>query len=1123
MRNLIDGLPFTDEGYTKAKDLLIRRYGNTSEVVGAYVRNILELPTVKERDVKKIHEFYETLLFNVESLQTLQSLNKLDAAVRFTFDKLEVIKNELAMVNENWSEWTFTQFLEALEKWTINNPTQGNQTSKSSNNPTQGNQTSKSSNNRGERSRSFFSKREETGNQPTRGCLYCSSGDHKAINCDKVVQTEERRKILAEKRLCFNCTGAKHRAVDCKSKNTCQICQTGRHHTSICDKAQTPREPGMTANHVGQSTVIHPVVVVKTNGYKFRALLDSGASHSYASSTAINLINAKPKSTGLRQIAMLTGVTTRTMQVYEVVLGNVTGDFKLNVNITKIEKRELLSLENPHYERVLEENAHLRGVRMDDDDEKDQLPVHIILGANDFAKIRTAERLRVGRRGDPVAEFTRFGWAIMSPGADQDISPGYLAVSSTTNYDNLCALDVLGLADTTGDQGDVLGEFKEQLTRSEEGWYETALPWKGNHPPLPSNHDGSVRRLNSLLRKLRRTDMLSEYDAVIREQLKAGVVEKAPDEITGKEFYLPHRAVVRENAESTKLRIVYDASARAHDNAPSLNECLYTGPPLQNQLWSVITRNRFHAVAVAGDLQKAFLQVRVCEAERDALRFHWIVDLQSTEIETLRFTRVVFGLAPSPFLLNGVIQQHLESLESRFPKSVMEMRKSLYVDDLISGGSTQGEAMQLKCDAVQVFNEAKFKLHKWHSNVPELETNCDNGEPSYAKQQLGEPSTNEGCKLLGLKWNKVDDTLHVSFPTQPATLTKRGILASLAKVYDPLGVVSPTMLEGKLIYREVCELKRSWDEPLPEAVANQWSKWERQLPEAVSILRSLTSHHEPIQEVQLHAFGDASGRGVCAAVYAVVTQASGVTQGLVTAKSRLAKKGLTIPRLELVAGHMAVNLAANVRGALQGFTLAKNIQCWLDSTVALHWLNGQGEYRQFVANRVNTKIQSHPNTLWRHVPTTVNPTDIGSRGGSVADATLWWNGPSWLTDPSQWPAEIRTQPTDESKAGRKVQRELFAFGVEGSDDLDAVLDKSGLRKAMRVCAWISRFTHNSRHPSAKIEGALTTEEIAAQELFWVKRAQRQGMSAITFAEDTVQLNLQLNVEGVWECRGRIQG
>ena len=87
-----DGLPFTPDGHQKAQDLLTRRYGEASEVVETYVRNILELPTVRKRNVKETHEFYETLLFNVESLRTLKSLSKLDAAVRFTFDKLDVIK-----------------------------------------------------------------------------------------------------------------------------------------------------------------------------------------------------------------------------------------------------------------------------------------------------------------------------------------------------------------------------------------------------------------------------------------------------------------------------------------------------------------------------------------------------------------------------------------------------------------------------------------------------------------------------------------------------------------------------------------------------------------------------------------------------------------------------------------------------------------------------------------------------------------------------------------------------------------------------------------------------------------------------------------------------------------------
>ena len=421
---------------------------------------------------------------------------------------------------------------------------------------------------------------------------------------------------------------------------------------------------------------------------------------------------------------------------------------------------------------------------MDDDVEKERLPLHIILGANDFAKIRTGERLRVGRRGDPVAEFTRFGWTIMAPGADRDLSPAYLAVNSNADYERFCALDVLGLADSpTGDQTDVYDEFKEQLVRSSEGWYETGLPWKGNCPPLPNNRDGRLRRLNTLVRKLRKTDMLDEYDAVIREQLEEGVVERAPAEVTGREFYLPHRAVVRKNAETTQLRVVYDASACAQEKAPSLNECLRAGPPLQNKLWSVIVRNRFHPVVVAGDLRRAFLQVRIRETEREALRFHWIADKTAKQVETLRFTRVVFGLAPSPFLLNGVIQQHLGNLQSRYPDSVNEIRKSLYVDDLISGGPTSDKAKCLKREATEIFADAKFELHKWHSNERELETSCEDYEPSFAKEQLENESAKTECKLLGVGWDKVDDTLHVCFPAMPAEETKRGILTNLAKVY----------------------------------------------------------------------------------------------------------------------------------------------------------------------------------------------------------------------------------------------------------------------------------------------------------------------------------------------------
>ena len=215
--------------------------------------------------------------------------------------------------------------------------------------------------------------------------------------------------------------------------------------------------------------------------------------------------------------------------------------------------------------------------------------------------------------------------------------------------------------------------------------------------------------------------MLEEYDAVIKRQLDEGIVERVTKAAVGPEFYIPHKAVVREAAQSTKLRVVYDASARAYAQAPSLSECLHVEPPLQNLLWSVLVRNRLHPVAITGDMKQAFLQVRIREADRDALRFHWLRDLQTREVDELGFTRALFGLSSSPFLLAGVILQHLEHTRKKYPEMVAEIERALYVDDLISGGATVEEACNVKEVSTTIFSEAAIQLHKWHSNVRELE------------------------------------------------------------------------------------------------------------------------------------------------------------------------------------------------------------------------------------------------------------------------------------------------------------------------------------------------------------------------------------------------------------------
>ena len=231
-------------------------------------------------------------------------------------------------------------------------------------------------------------------------------------------------------------------------------------------------------------------------------------------------------------------------------------------------------------------------------------------------------------------------------------------------------------------------------------------------------------------------------------------------------------------------------------------------------------RARFYPVLLSGDLQEAFLQVRIRAEELDALRFHWKPKGHS-QIQTLRCTRALFGLTCSPFLLGGVLEQHLNTREVREPELVKLIKKSLYVDDLVAGTATVQEALELKQLAIKTFKDAKFTLHKWNFNATELEqlgqssaseerpvlSDLSSDESTYAKQQLGTMSFE--TKLLGTPWNKSADTLNIPFTKSDANPTKREVLSQLAKTYDPLGIVSPMSICGKFIFRNICEKKIS--------------------------------------------------------------------------------------------------------------------------------------------------------------------------------------------------------------------------------------------------------------------------------------------------------------------------
>ena len=369
VKTVIEGLPFTPEGYNRAKSILEERYGKNSEVIKAYVKLIMNLPAINEINVEKIHKFNDQLTHAVQALQTLKKLETVNGYVSMTLDKVQAIRGDLVRTDPNWEDWDFAQLSEALRLWTRRNPI------------VETNDNNKPKHDRPRKV--LFS------NDRERVRVYCQAGDHKTSSCTKVTDVNARREILAKKKLCFNCASGNHRAASCPSKRTCQNCNK-RHHTSICDS--TPKPDLMKMTTKSGSECVFPAVVVKVNGVKCRALIDSGAGSSYASAKLIETLRVKPTETKTSRIDMLMTSRLTRLEIYKVRIQSVDSDYELETNLTKVNKSELLFVDNPQYANLLEKYEHLKQVKMHETETKKPLPVHVVLGSGEYARVKTKEK-----------------------------------------------------------------------------------------------------------------------------------------------------------------------------------------------------------------------------------------------------------------------------------------------------------------------------------------------------------------------------------------------------------------------------------------------------------------------------------------------------------------------------------------------------------------------------------------------------------------------------------------------------------------------------------------------------------------------------------------------------------
>ena len=893
---------------------------------------------------------------------------------------------------------------------------------------------------------------------------------------------------------------------------------------------------------------------------RVRVLFDAGSHRSFVTSKVARSAGLNVKRQEWIEISTFGGQSRESglRKVCEIDVFPMKGGE--GVPIEAYEVPSITQIRNEHLEVRKTEYPHLHGLWFSDVCRgKEVLEVDLLIGADYLWSFQNGRTIR-GESDEPVAVETCLGWVLSGPmkGSSENgmvsvnlVGHGKARDASETEdfVHKLWDYETLGIR-----EGDEVHEALKDAISFNGERYQVRLPWKEGHGVLPSNYGNSLKRLKGQMQKLKRDpEILTEYDSIIKEQTKSGIVERVTElENVGKVHYLPHHAVVRQNAKTTKVRVVYDASSRDGRKGVSLNDCLHVGPALSPLLYDILIRFREKRIALCGDIEKAFLNIEVERQDRDCLRFLWVEDVREEVVNPVvyRFCRVVFGVNCSPFLLNATLQYHLDSFSELDPEFVRVLKKSFYVDDLVSGDATVEGTIELHGKAKARLAEGGFRLRKWLTNSAEVMnaiqaseqkeagTVCDeNSSETYAKEMLGTKGEARNEKVVGLEWNCEEDTFHfeLSGHGEKATglvATKRNLLKVLAGLYDPLGIISPILVGMKVLFQELCMNKVGWGDELTDEWKGRWMRWveDLKLVRVITVPRCLYPMAHGEVTCSLHGFADASKKAYCAMIYFVCKVFGSVHVELLTSKTRVALlKAQTIPRLELMSGRVLAQLMDTVRNALKDEVEISATRLWLDSKIALCWINNQGEWKQFVRQRVNEILKLTRKEDWAHCPGSENPADVGSRGelaSTLKGNELWWKGPQWLSGPVEgWPTTEITETPETSDERKHVA--VTVASVSTRKGLSCIIDIkrfSKVGKLHRVTAWVRRFLHNlksRRNGQPRRVSGLNREEIIQAEQEWIREAQEDLKKTENYKELVTTFGL-VEQQGVLRCTGRLK-
>lgn len=747
---------------------------------------------------------------------------------------------------------------------------------------------------------------------------------------------------------------------------------------------------------------------------------------------------------------------------------------------------------------------HLHGLSLADPKFHENSKIDILLGNASHADFILSGVLK-GKKGEPIAQKSKLGW-IVSGGINVSNAClnfcrfTHLESATNAHEDLIASLKTFWEIEEVNykhimTQEETLAEevFKKSVRRADDGKFIVDLPFKSNpYESLGESYSVAKSRYHQLQRKFDRNPQLkTQYDSVLEEYLALKHMEIVSDKPKF-QYFLPHHGVFKEST-STKLRTVFNASSKTSTGV-SLNDCLCVGPVVQPELFDLLIGWRKFEFAVSADIEKMYRMLYVSPKHTDLLSILWHRP-GTSGIATYRLLTVTFGTSCGPFQATRGLHEIGEQIKSQNKKLADIIQKHFYVDDFLKSFSTISEAQQTSSELTNKLSEYGFKLRKWKSNDPRTIQvfNDDDRETTIDFEST--------FKTLGIAWQADTDSFVfkcLDLDEKPAW-TKRSVLSTISKLFDPLGWLAPFIVKAKIllqnIWRDPTNLK--WDAILPDHLSSEWKPFITELtnPIALKVPRWIKLTNKP-ETIEIHSFCDASNLAYACCVYLRVIHVDGsISCNLIAAKTKVAPvRVITIPRLELCGALLLANLTRKCIQALQidDFTLTT----WCDSKIVLAWLaTHPTKWTTFVANRVSQIQEMIDATSWKHVPSKLNPADVASRGCSIEElntSDMWWHGPPFLLSPTQSePKQELKLPIDSAPEQRKT---IKVFHIIEPIENYIVSKFENYHRLLHFTSMALRWLHRVRNKATVVSGPITADEIQNAETHWIKFTQIEHFS-----------------------------